>query len=170
MFDWSAIKSAIDRGMTPTEIAKTLPNTPSRQAIEKRAKREGWQVARLPESDPNVPVTSRDIVLTQLRNGATLELAARASGITERTLYQWRQDDPTFDDACKASRSAWLLTKVKQIDEAPDWKAAAYLLERAPETRDQYGTRQGDSQPLIVLNINREQVTANGKVIEHGET
>lgn len=170
-FDWSAVKSAIERGMTPTEIARTLPNVPTRQAIEKRVAKEGWSIARLPGADANQPVTQRDIVLNHLRNGVTFEIAARAAGVSDRTVRMWREDDPTFEMACQASRAAFVASKIEQINDAPDWKAAAYLLERAPETKDQYGTKQGES-PMIVLNITRETpqgITIDGRAIESGK-
>ena len=163
-FDWPAIKAAIERGLTPTEIAKTLPNVPTRQAIEKRIAKEGWAVARLPDEADNTPVSSRDIVLMRMGQGATYELAAAAAGVSDTTLRAWRNNDPVFDAACKARRAAWLTSKVKQIDDAPDWKAAAYLLERAPETKDQYGSKQGEGAPLIILNIHRDNVEAEKTV------
>jgi hypothetical protein len=164
-FDWPSVKAAVERGLTPTEIAKTLPNVPTRQAIEKRMKREGW-VAALPKTQDNAPVTSRDMVLMHMGQGATYEMAAAASGIGESTLRLWRTQDPVFDAACKAKRAAWLTSKVKQIDDAPDWKAAAYLLERAPETKDQYGQKQDSGGVQIILNITRDE-PAHGTVIDH---
>jgi hypothetical protein len=163
-FDWPGLRAGYERGITPTELARTMPNAPSRQAIEKHAKREGWQVARLPESDTNLPVSSRDIVLTAIGNGSNLELAAAAAGISDRTLYQWRKDDPAFEAACRAKRAAWLVSKIKQIDDADDWKAAAYMIERAPETKDQYSQKHEGGNTTIVLKIDRtEGVTIDGR-------
>ena len=166
-FDWPTIKAAVERGLTPTEIAKTLPNTPTRQAIEKKAKANGWVVARLPEQAVTTEVTPRDIVLMHMGQGATYELAAAASGIGESTLRLWRTQDPVFDAACKARRAAWLTSKVKQIDDAPDWKAAAYLLERSPETKEQFGQKQDSGGVQIILNITRDDPREHGTVIDH---
>ncbi len=164
-FDWPAIKAAIERGMTPTEIAKTLPNVPTRQAIEKRIAKEGWAVARLPEAPSNLPVSQRDIVLTNMRVGATYEQAAAAAGIADNTLRLWRSQDPVFDAACQAQRAAWLVSKVKQINDAPDWKAAAYLLERSAETKEQFSPKsEGSGGVTVILKVDRtEGVTVDGK-------
>ena len=166
-FDWPTIKAAVERGLTPTEIARTLPNTPTRQAIEKKAKANGWVVARLPDQSVTHVVTERDIILNSMRIGATLEQAAAAAGISDRTLYQWRQDDPAFETACKSSRAAWAISKIKQINDAPDWKAALALLERAPETKDQYGHKQDSGGVQIILNITRDDPREHGTVIDH---
>jgi hypothetical protein len=122
-------------------------------------------VARLPDETDNTPVSSRDIVLMRMGEGATYELAAAAAGVSDTTLRTWRTNDPVFDAACKAKRAAWLTSKVKQIDDAPDWKAAAYLLERAPETREQFGQKQDSGGVQIILNITREE--PSGIVIDH---
>src|SRR5688572_2921407 len=158
MFDWPALRAGYERGITPTELARTMPNAPSRQAIEKHAKREGWQVARLPESDKNLPVSARDIVLNAIGCGAKLELAAAAAGISDRTLYQWRRDDPVFEAACVAKKAAWLVSKIKRIDDADDWKAAAYLIERDPLTKEQYSPKQeGSGGVTVVLKVDRTE-------------
>lgn len=163
-YDWPALRAGYERGITPTELARTIPNAPSRQAIDKHAKKEGWQVARLPENDPQLPVSSRDIVLNAIGNGANLELAAAAAGVSDRTLYQWRRDDPVFEAACKAKRAAWLVSKIKKINEADDWKAAAYMVERAPETKDQYSQKHEGGNTTIVLKIDRtEGITIDGQ-------
>lgn len=165
VFDWPAIRAGFERGVSPVDLARTIPQSPSRQAIEKRAKKEGWTVAQLPVEGDKSPVSSRDIVLMHIRQGANLGLAAKAAGISERTLYQWRQDDPTFDVVIQACRAAHLTKHMGHIDEAAerDWKAAAYLLERAPETKDQYSQKHEGGNTTIVLRIDRtEGVTIDG--------
>lgn len=171
-FDWPAIRAAAERGLTPTEIANTLPDSPSRQAIEKRMKREGWEVATLPNQAPDTQLTGTDatraVVLQKVRSGVPLGIAARAAGIHPNTLKNWRDDDVTFGEAVQAARAAFLARKIAQVDEAGerDWKAASYLIERAPETRDEFGATKSDNSLTIVLQIDRsEGITIDGSAI-----
>ena len=170
-YDWPAIRAAWERGIGATEIARSIPQTPSRQAIETRAVKEGWSVARLPTETKEL-TDPRQIILARIRTGATFELAAAAAGISSRCLLNWRHDNPDFEELIKAQRAAYLAGKIGQIDEAGerDWKAAAYLLERANETRDQFGQKQDSGGVTIVLNVDRSQgISIDGKAIKHGE-
>lgn len=165
-FDWPTIRSSYERGVSPTEIAQTLPDCPSRQAIEKRAKKEGWAVAKLPEThDLTTNEGQKAVILSKVRSGAPLGLAARAAGITDRTLRNWRADDSAFAEMLEASRAAFLTTNIERIHEAGerDWKAAAYLVERASETRETFSQSKTDGGLQIVLQIVREERPA----IEH---
>ena len=167
-FDWPTIRNSYERGVSPCEISKTLTESPSRQAIEKRAKKEGWQVAVvLPEQEKAVSDSTRAIVVQKVRNGVPFTQAAREAGITERTLYNWRHDGSGFAEILEAARAAFLSKQIERIDEAGtrDWKAAAYLLERAPETRSEFGQKQDSGGLTIVLNIDRSE--RDGITIEH---
>lgn len=171
-FDWPTIRAAYERGLTPTEIVSTLPDCPSRQAVEKRAKKEGWQVAKLPNQAPDTQLTGKDatraVVLQKVRSGVPLGIAARAAGIHPNTLKNWRDDDVEFGEAVQAARAAFLARKIQQIDEAGerDWKAASYLVERASETRDEYSQSKSDGGLTIVLQIDRSQ-EPRGVTLEH---
>lgn len=167
-FDWPTIRGAFERGVSPTEIAKSVPQSPSRQAIVKRSKREGWAVARLPDSPANSLSDPRAIVLAKVRAGSPQKLAALAAGIGESTLYDWLNADPSFRSLIQAARAAHLCTNIERIDAAADrdWRAAAYSLERAPETRDQYGQKQESGGLVIVLQIDRNEAPL-GATIEH---
>jgi hypothetical protein len=169
VFDWLAIRAAFERGMTPVEIAREIPQSPSRQAIEKRSSREGWDVAKLQQRTVSEPQGDRHIVLSSIRRGANLTLAAAAAGISDRTLRQWREDDETFDTACKAAKAAFIVSREQVITDAGDrgdWKAAAYQLERDPLTKDQYG-QKNDPSVQIILNISREDPKDELPPLEH---
>ena len=165
-FDWPMIRASYERGLSPNEIVRTLPNMPTRHAIEKRAVKEGWQVAIVPSGE----VTFNDgdpkaVVLAKIRSGSPQKLAALAAGIAESTLYDWMNADPSFRSLVQASRAAYLTTNIERIHQAGarDWRAAAYGLERAPETRDQYGATKQEGGLTIVLQIDRsEGITIDG--------
>lgn len=165
-FDWPAIRAGYERGISPVELARSIPESPSRQAIEKRAKKEGWEVAQ--RADESLPATERDIVLQYIRNGATNKLAAAAAGISGSTLTRWLQDDE-FSALVQAARAAHLTKHIGNIDSAGerDWKASAYILERATETKDQFSQHKDSGGLTIVLNIDRRTEEERGITIEH---
>lgn len=171
-YDWPTIRNSYERGISPSEIARTVPESPSRQAIEKRAIKEGWQVAVV-QSQPDQPVsdTTRGVIVQKVRSGVPFTQAAREAGITERTLYNWRHDGSGFAEILEAARAAFLSKQIERIDDAGtrDWKAAAYLLERAPETRSEFGQKQDSGGLTIVLNINRAE-EPEGLTLEHDPT
>lgn len=171
-FDWPAIRGLYERGVGATEIARQLPNCPSRQGIEKRAVKEGWEVAQLPDQPPNTVLTGKDatkaVILAQVRKTVPLYLAAQAAGISDDTLRRWRNDDASFAAAIAAARAAGLAECVSRIHEAGerDWKANEAILKKAPETKSEYGDAGEKGGITIVLNIDRSE---KGKTYEHGE-
>ncbi len=169
-FDWPLIRAGYERGLTPNELADTIPNSPTRQAIAKRAAKEGWQVARLPDNTPATVLegdaATKAVILQNVRNGVGLGIAAQAAGVHENTLYNWRQSDVAFGEAILAARAAFIQTNIKRVNDAGerDWKAASYLLERSPETKDQFSQKSEGGGTTIVLKIDRtEGVTIDGK-------
>ena len=136
-FDWPAIFTLLDGGRTVREVAK-LPDTPTRQAISKALKKrdesgnqtKGQEVAeRLPtQLGRNTPET-KQIILDKIATGAPYELAARAAGVSDRTVRHWRANDADFAAAVETAR-AWHLAQMAGhiSDAAPrDWKAASLI-------------------------------------------
>lgn len=160
-YDWPQIRALYERGVSPVEIARQVPESPSRQAIAKRALREGWTVA---QSDTDCIAAPRDIVVAKIREGATKTMAAAAAGISRDTLHAWLHD-PTFSARVESAKAAFLTEHIGNIHEAGkrDWKASAYLLERAPETRDQFSQKQDAGGITIVLALDRTK----GVLLEH---
>lgn len=113
------------------------------------------------------------IILTRLRNGATLQMASDLAGITRQTLDRWRKDDPEYDALCKKARAGFgyeHLVRLGKASRAGDIKSARMLVERHPSTREDYG-RQDHAGSGLVLNFNIPRdpklVKANRPVIEH---
>jgi transposase-like protein len=183
--DWGAINAEYVGGVSSRELAKR--HGVSHTAINKHAKREGWNrpvstetpagVAKviaatlLPVSESplaNSPICNDDLratILTKLADGATYNLAAATVGINERTLRDWREKDTAFAGACRQSISAFALKQLGHIEKAGarDWRAAAHLLERHPETRQDFAApaRTGEGNKIeVVFNMpERKAVT-----------
>lgn len=176
-YDWSMIKRLYTGGQTAYAISK-MEGMPSKQAVMYRAKREQWDIAKaevaalLPSVNDSVDRAGKAArILERLRNGATHALAARAEGIHPETWRLWRVDDALLQDKAQEAMAQYVATTKGHIDTAAarDWKAAAWLLERHPESRDELKPREskGDNQGLtVVLNIDRARAT----VSEDGRT
>ena len=121
----------------------------SRQAIQKRAKKEGWeqdgwlaQAQQTPTAKAVAkPETNSAKIIASLgkrtpENAAELcrliergvphTVAAEAVGMHRDTLKAWRNEDAEFDAMVAAARNQSIARKIKRVDEAGergDWKA-----------------------------------------------
>jgi hypothetical protein len=96
------------------------------------------------ETSPGRADTFNDVaekrILDALRDGATMELAARAAGISPRTLRRWRDRHETFNrkvQRAKAEAGADALDTINEAASDGDWRAASWILEK--RFPDQYG-------------------------------
>lgn len=88
-------------------------------------------------------------ILATIRAGYPDKFAAMKAGISIDTFYSWQWQKPEFKKACQEARAAAAEPLVQKIKDHfdKDWRAAAYLLERAlPEI---YG-----KQAEVVVNNN----------------
>lgn len=143
----------------------------SAQAVQKRAKKEGWEkpdpelmevVEQLPIAQP-VPgsalgIRSKEnlskIIVTYSQTG-NKKLTAGVVGISRETLRKWCLEDPELLALMDSARKQHLVNQYGKIANARDWKAAKEILARAPETKEDWGEVQSQG-PTIVLNIIRE--------------
>ncbi len=171
--DWDAIRVRYARGETAYAISKSMGGKPTRQGIMKRAKRESWMQGNstIPESIKNLSLlqvhnkhprkrTPENVnaILGFMQNGASDEIAAKAAGISPKTLYTWKSDDPEFAAMIEVARAQKVVEWIGKIDSAKDWKAQLKLLQVAPETNEQFADRRKDEGPTIILNIHRDEV------------
>lgn len=147
---------------------------PTRQAIEYRIRTYGWRKKQslidLASGAKNVQSPGRTVPLKH-RDPTILALAAQtyavtghygrtaqAVGIHRDTLRNWLKADPKFRQAMDMARAQQLLALESSIHDSGrvDWKAAAYVLERAQETRQRYSKGQGKGEGVsFVLAIPR---------------
>ena len=162
-FDWELIRDIYEHGSPSTMIAK-LPAMPTRQAIEARAKREGWRhpvEARWPTPALGKKTSQTiECILSMLRRGTPITACAMRVGVTRDTLYKWMRADNSFYTAVRAAQGEMLDRQAENITTAGrrDWKASAWILERHPETRSEMGQHQQQPQVNITLNIDRQGV------------
>ena len=140
----------------------------SRQAVHKRSKKDGWLKCEVdkelpvPEPKPGSALGLRtEANIAELINVYALTgkkaSACRAVGINDQTLYNWVADTPQLSVEMSAAREAFLIGQHRKIATAKDWKAAQFLLSRAPETKEQFGETV-EKGPRIILNIHRDEV------------
>ena len=89
-------------------------------------------------------------LLTAFKQGADVQEAANIAGIGERTVHEWLQQgrsgiEPytrleTSIERCRAVSTMGNVSAVT-ASRARDWKAAAWLLEHSPHSRERYGQR-----------------------------
>lgn len=90
------------------------------------------------------PAVVKEEILSNLKEGMTIEAAALLAGVTRGTYYNYREKDEEFAEAAdQAARfaEAVFLQRIKQSAlDRQDWRAWAWLLEkRFPQD---YGKRQ----------------------------
>ncbi len=178
MIPWDKIQLRWIQGESASSISKSFGGTPTRQGISKRARNECWN--QLPtvskkhrELSPmqlgrDTP-RNREIILKRLAEGVPYHLAAGAIGVSRNTLLNWRNADPRLEAQCSAARNEALADCAATVFHAKekDWKAGKYLLETAPETRDEFGPNRRDNKLEVVINIDRR---ASGVIIEGSST
>lgn len=162
-----------DATVTAAEIARTFGV--SRQAIEARARREGWQratretldVAARLTADPETragawsgnrePEQLARIIRTYALTG-NRGLAAQAGGISADTLARWLKEQPEFAAEMQRARAVNLGDWAEHVHHAAisDWRAARWLIETSPELRDQYAPPQREQKggPAIHITLN----------------
>lgn len=175
--DWLAVQRRYEAGETSTQIAATVDAT--RQAIDNRARRHGWKRPGEASESPESPTTGpnwlavaqkgeiagykdsperRALILQCLAEGMTKTAAAHYAGVDPKTVQEWRAADPTFNAQCREAGTQWQRTAVSKIAQAPDWRASGYLLERHPDTREDWGGRaagQGGASINVIINVPR---------------
>jgi hypothetical protein len=115
-------------------------------------------------------------VIESLKEGSTFKIASAAAGVKENTLIGWRKADPEFETACRQARAQFAQRNIARVNNAAseDWRAATWLLEKHPDTREEFKsaeTAKGGGGIQVILQIPRSADEARdivGQVIEHG--
>ena len=166
--NWTEIEACVRAGEAMGSVARRVGV--SRQAVSKRAKKEGWS----PTADAEViaasdtarrlarPATGADHrlvaegrrspaiiqrVLDMLATGASIPMAARRVGMSPDALHDWFRADGEFKRAAEAAGAefgAGLVERIAEAGKRGDWRADAHLLDRHPATRDEFGARPAE--------------------------
>lgn len=179
--NWTEIEACVRAGEAMGSVARRIGV--SRQAISKRAKKEGWSSTadaeviaatdtarrlarpatgadrRLVAEGRRSPATMQR-VLDMLATGASVAMAARRVGMSPDALHDWFRADVEFKRAAEAAGAdfgAGLVERIAEACKRGDWRADAHLLERHPATRDEFGQRAaatGQGAGPILIQIN----------------
>ena len=154
-----------DCNMTCSLLAKELGVT--RQAVDKRMRKEGWTKATTQALDvaKNFKLATSTNkgdaeTLAKFINAMSLfrneQLACDVIGVDQSTVYRWKEKDADFARAVQTARASKVVSWLDCVDRAAqrDYKAALELLKRAPETRDTFGESR-ESGTTFIFKIER---------------
>lgn len=174
--DWHGVKARYEKGETPTEIVRAMDLTVTRQAIENRARNEGWKKPKEKDGptrpDPMRPFPEPHsdealrIIITTLGDGSTFKHAAESAGMTADQLYKWRQRDAEIERLCTramADSATGPLGNLQAASARGDPKSAQTLMDRIPAAKKEYATEKtGKDAPRInvILNVTRGTAAA----------
>lgn len=99
---------------------------------------------------PKLDEAKRNEIITVLRLGGTIAVAAQFVGCCSRTIYNTADRDPEFGKRMQRARASHEITLLKRIDDAASdpkyWRAAAWQLEHMYP--DRYQKRAANSLPI----------------------
>ncbi len=167
-YDWPRIQIMYEMGQTAYQIGKA-PDMPSKQAIQERANKGEWVK---PENGGNtLPILASALhidstrltdellntVLALIAEGSTIELACGVVGISATTWHDWQRQDPTLTAMVQRCRAGKVVSWMSNVDRASvrDWKAATWLLQNSPDTRESFGPKAHDNRVEVTINIDR---------------
>lgn len=149
-FDWFAIRAMFEAGDSLGSISRH-EGMPSKQAISVKARAEKWtRLADRKATPVNSSIASSEfmpfdglndrqrLIVHEIANGATQRLAGQMYGVHETTLSDWKRQFPVFANAILAAKAAKVRRRLSKIDESTDWRAAGWLMERDPDSREEF--------------------------------
>lgn len=171
--DWPQIARRLGEGDSARSLAREFGI--SHTAVLKRAHREGWQRrgANGKPAEPKVPALvttgtsalalgertpgNKSMVMADLESGLPVHLAAKCIGMTAKGLENWAKDAPEIQVAA-AKGHAKRARLINAAAERGDWKAASWMMERHPETREDFGQRPAAGGGVtVVFNWSRDE-------------
>ena len=189
--DWKVIRARYEGGESSYSIAKTVDVVAA--SIRSRASRERWakkavataqDIELVLESDESEK-WCKDLatrakftpekgakILTAIKKGATIRMAAAMMGVAERTLKDWAASSPHFTFAIEGARASNAMRLVGYMDNAAakDWKAAERLLSVNPMTREAFAPRGAANGHGVTVQVNvgvgRPKVEKDAEVVD----
>ena len=171
--DWPQIARRLGEGDSARSLAREFGI--SHTAVLKRAHREGWQRrgANGKPAEPRLPATrpasagtlalgertpgNMAMVMADLESGLPVHLAARCIGMTATEVEAWARDAPEIQVAA-AKGHAKRARLINAAAERGDWKAASWMMERHPETREDFGQKPAAGGGVtVVFNWSRDE-------------
>src|SRR5262249_54763403 len=122
------------------------------------------------EGRPSLVTTeAADAIIEALRRGSYIKPACEAAGVSYEALRNWilkgeadaeagRDSEYTqFRARLKRARAEGELNLVRKLEDNPDWRAAAFLLERG--YRERWG-KEEPQQSSVTITLTDEQLAA----------
>lgn len=153
---WDAVRAMWMAGSSAHSIAQK-DGMPSKQAICVRAKDEGWE--RIDAVDPVLELIPFDglteqqcFAVRKLAEGLPKKHVAALCGIDPTTVSRWLSDNADFAKAAQAAIAAKTYRRLQRVEQAEDWKASSWLLERDKDSRDDFSAPK--QAPPAAFNFN----------------
>ena len=70
------------------------------------------------------------LIYRAVESGMSYKDACSVSGISEATFYEWKTSKPEFLEALSEAEAKGQSALLGKIRESPDWRSAAWILER----------------------------------------
>lgn len=123
-------------GCGPSARAKPyIPNRPSKPG---------------PMSALDVP-DNRAAFLELIEKGASVGAAARVAGFNGKTIWRYIENNPEVAEAVAIARDKGKLDLIQKIHENPDWRAAAWKLQRMwPEEFGDKKLTEAETQEIVL--------------------
>lgn len=114
-------------------------------------------------------------ILSDIELGISEAKAAQHAGISDTTWLRWKADDADLMALVEQARAQFLRKNLGRIDRAAektDWKAALTLIERSPNTRDDFKAPEAAGKAginiQVVLNIPRAEAPGDEAIVIEG--
>ncbi len=158
-YDWPQIQARFLNGEPMSAISRSMKNRPTVSAIYKCCEKENWKALLPAQLSKSHEVTLKkdrpeihQKILALLQSGATFTLAARTVGVHPDTLANWRKGSPEFRDQCEQAKAQFAVSQLKRIESAgqTDWRAARFLLQAHPDTKQDFGSQTKGPGGLVI--------------------
>lgn len=142
---WDAVKAMWMAGESATSIG-SKEGMPSKQAICVKANEEAWQ--RVDAVDPGMELIPFDgltekqrFAVSKLAEGLRKKDVAALIGVDPSTISDWIKTVPQFAKAEVAARAVKTYRRLRKVEDAEDWRAATWLLERDWDSKSDFAPK-----------------------------
>ncbi|HEX7080208.1 MAG TPA: hypothetical protein VF329_04270 [Gammaproteobacteria bacterium] len=100
-------------------------------------------------------MNTKQRILELVSTGSTLRLASGACGLEPAEAAELLRTDERFRRAVRAARYSVLAAAAAKVAASKDSRSARWMLEVAPESRDEYRQESAGGRLEVVINIDR---------------
>jgi hypothetical protein len=173
--DWDGEKRAaslVARGHTNSAPVGTVPEarTADTSTVETWLAAIG-KIVKPRWDEASFPLLEVAEALHNITRGMPVALACEAAGLTDRVVQKYRNQEPRLEGYFRRARALSAKPLVEKIMGNPDWRAAAWLLERGIAKAEFKAEAVGKEDKLTIeIMVNREDKDALRGVIDVTES